>query len=92
MYEDVKYLCAYLFSPPSDITYVQNLDGKMDVPFVLKRFVPRSNDVIEEQLDLSQFEVVISDSLDMCVRFQTVVLQVSEQSILCQHLKSSTLE
>jgi hypothetical protein len=86
----VKYLHAYLFFSPSDIAYVQNLDGKMDALFVLKRFVPRSNDVLEEQLDLSQFEVVISNSLDMCVRFQAVVIRVSEQCILCQHLKSST--
>lgn len=76
----MKYLHTYVLIPPSDIAYVQNMDGKLDVPFVLKRFVPRSNNVAEEQLDLSQFEVVISDSLDMCVRFQTVVLQVSEHT------------
>jgi len=48
----------------------------LEAPFVLKRFVPISNDVLEEQLDLSQCQVVISDSMDMCVRFQTAVLQV----------------
>lgn len=58
----------------------------MDSPFVLKRFIPRSNDALGEQLDLSQFEVVISDSLDLCVRFQAVVLQVSEECILCPDL------
>jgi hypothetical protein len=68
-------MLVYFFLP--DITHVQNLDFKVDSVFVLKRFVPRSNDVLEEQLDLSQFQVVISDSVDMCIRFQTVVLQVS---------------
>jgi hypothetical protein len=62
----------------------------VEAVFVLKRFVPRSNDVLEEQLDLSQFQVVISNSLDMCVRFQTAVLQVSEDHILCQHFKHNT--
>jgi hypothetical protein len=64
-----------------DITHVQNLDSKVEPLFVLKRFVPRSNEVLEERLDLSQFQVVISDSLDLCVRFQTVALQVCEPFI-----------
>jgi hypothetical protein len=50
---------------------------KLEAPFVLKRFVPISNGVLEKQLDLSQFQVVISDATDVCVRFQTAVLQVS---------------
>jgi hypothetical protein len=57
------------------------MDVKIEPPFVLKRFVPRSNDVLEKQLDLSQFQVVISDSMDTCVRFQIVVLQVRGQSV-----------
>jgi hypothetical protein len=79
-------MLVYFFLP--DITHIQNLDFKVDSVFVLKRFVPRSNDVLDEQLDLSQFQVVISDSVDMCIRLQTVVLQVSYKArILCQHLK-----
>jgi hypothetical protein len=79
MHEDLTYLHTYLLFP--DIARVQNVDVKMEVPFVLKRFVPRNNDVLEEQLDLSQFEVVILNSMDMCVRFQTEVLQVSGQPV-----------
>lgn len=74
MFEDGT--CLHTFSFFLDITLVQNLDQNIETLFVLKRFVPKSNDVLEEQLDLSQFQVVISDSLDTCVRFQTVVLQV----------------
>jgi len=68
-------LHTYLLFP--DIARVQNVRVKLEAPFVLKRFVPVSNDVLQEKLDLSQFEVVISNSMDMCVRFQTAVLQVS---------------
>ena len=64
-----------------DIARVQDVRVKLEAPFVLKRFVPISNDVLEEQLDLSQFQVVISDSMDVCVRFQTAVLQVSGHTV-----------
>ena len=70
--------CLLLFP---DIARVQDVHVKLEAPFVLKRFIPKSNEVLEEQLDLSQFEVVISDSMDMCVRFQTAVLQVNGHTV-----------
>ena len=70
---------TYLSFP--DIACVQDVRVKLEAPFVLKRFVPISNDVLEEQLDLSQYQVVISDSMDMCVRFQTAVLQVGGRAV-----------
>jgi hypothetical protein len=71
-----------------DIARVQNVQVKLEAPFVLKRFVPVSNDVLQEKMDLSQFQVVISDSMDMCVRFQTAVLQVSGCTV---HICSSVI-
>jgi hypothetical protein len=79
IHEGLTCLHIYLLFP--DIARVQNVRVKLEAPFVLKRFVPVSNDVLQEKLDLSQFQVVISDSMDMCVRFQTAVLQVSGYTI-----------
>jgi len=79
IHEGLTCLHTYLLFP--DIAHVQDVRVKLEAPFVLKRFVPISNDVLEEQLDLSQFQVVISDSMDMCVRFQTAVLQVSRLTV-----------
>jgi hypothetical protein len=79
IHEGLTCLHTYLLFP--DIAHVQDVRVNLEAPFVLKRFVPISNDVLEEQLDLSQFQVVISNSMDMCVRFQTAVLQVSRLSV-----------
>jgi len=77
--EGLTCLHTYLLFP--DIARVQDVRVNLEAPFVLKRFVPISNNVLEEQLDLSQFQVVISNSMDMCVRFQTAVLQVSRLTV-----------
>jgi hypothetical protein len=71
------FTCLHTYLSFPDIAHVQDVRVKLETPFILKRFVPMSNAVLEEQLDLSQFQVVISDAMDMCVRFQTAVLRVS---------------
>jgi len=79
IHEGLTCLHTYLLFP--DIARVQDVRVKLEAPFVLKRFAPINNVVLEEQLDLSQYQVVISDSMDMCVRFQTAVLQVSGHAV-----------